>query len=192
MFLRHHQGWDIVCMLIWRSKHYSIILALLLVFVSPSQAMAQPDSHFSHLDIDKNGSVSLAESEAAASESFKGLDTNRDGDVTRIEYTSKIKASMAGKDIADSERKRAERVLSRRFSAIDLDQNDIVTQAEFMQDNARQHKELDNNGDGNVTPEDVEAKQAVWREEFKNRTEEQRKADKEAIPMNDNGIVPVE
>ncbi len=135
------------------------------------QAQAQEDP-FAHVDTDKNGAISLEESAAASLKSFEALDSDKDGKITRIEYTATIKTMMKGRDLPEIERRRAERVLSRRFTAIDKDQDDVITKEEFLEDNAAQQKDLDADGNGEVTPQEVEAKQAQWRDEYNARPKE--------------------
>lgn len=156
--------------------HLLGFLAFLSLLWFPFVALAQDnDAMFRQVDTNQDSAISLEESNRAASAAFSGLDANNDGKITRLEYTGKMKDALAERDVAEDERLRAERILSQRFTAIDEDQDDVISQFEFLHDNERQQKEMDLNADGKVTQEEITGKQEQWREDFKKKREEQRK-----------------
>ena len=150
-----------------------LILPILLSVAPP--ASAQEVDPFTQLDLDRDGAVTPAEAQDQATKSFNGLDIDRDGQITRLEYTDHVKKMMEENAAPDDQRMRVERVLSKRFTEMDLDKDDRVSSDEFLKDTMAQQDEMDLDNDGRVTKAEVDEVQKMRREKFHRERAEARK-----------------
>lgn len=156
--------------------HRAALFLILPILLSVAPlASAQEVDPFAQLDADRDGAVTPAEAQDQAKKSFNDLDIDRDGQITRLEYTDHVKKMMEENAAPDDQRMRVERVLSKRFTEMDLDMDDRVSSDEFMKDTISQQDEMDIDDDGRVTKAEVDEVQKRRREKFHRERAEARK-----------------
>lgn len=111
------------------------------------------------LDADQDGTIS-AEEIANAPESLASLDQNNDGELTRDELRPPPPEGAENEEGGDEERPRRERNRRGRMgpppvvAALDADRNGVIS-AEEIENSPEALTELDKNGDGDLTPEEL-------------------------------------
>lgn len=149
-------------------KNLKLLAALGCLVMAPALAQdaPPPGGHFSGLDTDGDGALSLAEAEAGAprlAANFASLDADGDGLVTRAE----MQASR--ERFREDRGQRAEE----RFSALDTDGDGALSVAEAAAAPglAKNFERLDADGDGALTHGELKAAGKQFREERREQAE---------------------
>ena len=108
------------------------------------------------IDANNDGNISLKEAQALAAKQFSLYDRNKDGSVDMKEYRVPFDALAKAKKFDAKKKQQDEIVIKESFTRIDSDKNGKISKAEFMNDSYLRHKTLDANGDGQVTPKEIE------------------------------------
>ncbi|MBM0105715.1 hypothetical protein JM946_13200 [Steroidobacter sp. S1-65] len=105
-------------------------------------------------DDDGDGKVSRAEYDATRKLRFTATDLDRDGSLTLDEYVNEY-AVRLDRDIAD-ERNASLKQTDTRFKALDKDEDEFISRAEYDASGERAFVHLDRNKDGRITQDDAE------------------------------------
>jgi Ca2+-binding EF-hand superfamily protein len=105
-------------------------------------------------DADGDGKVPRAEYEAVRVERFASADENRDGALNAAEYVNEY-ALRLDREVAD-ERTASIKQTHTRFRALDKDEDNFVSRAEYDASGVRAFEKLDQDRDGRITQQDPE------------------------------------
>lgn len=139
-----------------------VFLVLLLMTVSFSVAGAAEKKAESKVrpamvDVNKDGSISVTESQTLAQSQFRMYDRDLDGMITLEEYRVPFNALAKVKKY-DAVRKAAEeKYVDESFSRIDASKDSKIDKDEFLRDAALRHRMMDGNHDGLVTEKEIES-----------------------------------
>ena len=122
---------------------------------APPQGPTQLPSWFKEIDTGNTGVVNREQFIAHRMKAFDQLDTDKDGVLTRAEFAKLAEPPFASPppDPATLGRRRA--LYDQQFSAIDTNDDGRVSRAEFQTSVALSFRELDIDGDGRATREEV-------------------------------------
>ncbi len=142
--------------------------ALTLALAVPMIAQAgghKGGKHFEQMDTNGDGTITRAEVELQAIESFGKSDTNADGFLTQEELKAAHEAHRAEMKAKKAERedKMAEKS-AERFAAADTDSDGRWNQAEYVAHRLEPFAKVDTDGDGNITAAEQEAAKAKMKE----------------------------
>ncbi|MCB9978729.1 MAG: EF-hand domain-containing protein [Rhodospirillales bacterium] len=162
-----------------------------LAFLAPAAAFACPPEGrgmpmMEKVDTDKDGSISMAEADAAAKTHFEAMDENKDGSLSLAEFDKAPRPhGMDGKEGAgqgkkgpDSDRgqmrgdMRGEglgMMREKRFESMDADKDGKVSQAEFLAGAKKRHEWMDTNKDGTISKEEMQARREKMKEKRQDR-----------------------
>lgn len=127
-----------------------------------AQAQAKPTKKVTtpEIDQDKNGKVSLAESQKYAEKEFTVYDRNKDLAISLNEFQAPLEIIAKVKKYTPAQKTEQAKFISYGYTRMDGDKSGTVTKAEFMKDAERRHSAMDQNKDGEVTPDEVKSLQA--------------------------------
>ena len=98
-----------------------------------------------HSDLNKDGMITPAETEAMGAVKFLQLDTDGDGTITEAEMLAAEQAKIARK-------------IAKKFARLDQNGDGRVERAEFDDHSAARFVRLDTNGDGMISGEEISAR----------------------------------
>ncbi len=151
--------------------------ACLIPAISQAKPQGEPGSHqgpppnlgqmFKHLDTDENGSISKAEAEAADAkrlvEHFDEIDADSDGEITKQEF------AQCHKDRAENRKDQR----GEHLKDLDTDKSGTISLNEAKDGDAKRlvqnFDQIDANGDGKITKEEMKAAAQKMRERRKNK-----------------------
>lgn len=129
------------------NKYIATGAALLVLAMSTAPAMAGGGKgrFMKHFDTNNDGSVNMAEFNAAAAERFKRMDSDANGILSKDEFRAHMRAKK-------DERKQ------KKFARMDTNGNGSVERDEFLAHKQakaeRKFTRMDKNGDGSVSKEE--------------------------------------
>ncbi|MHB0953087.1 MAG: EF-hand domain-containing protein [Allorhizobium sp.] len=115
-----------------------------------SMMMMPGRGRFPIVDADENGVVTPEEAASAAEEVFAAMDADDNGELTLEEYMTVRMGPMDGWNKTRQAAREQEK--TGRFGEMDLDKNDMVSQAEFLAGAKAHFAAADTDKDGKVTP----------------------------------------
>lgn len=167
-------------------KKYTVTGTALLVLAmtaAPAIAGDGKGRFMKHFDTNNDGSVNMAEFNAAAAERFKSMDSDASGAISKDEFRDYMRsrkderkqkrfARMDGNANGSIEREEylahARSKAERKFSRMDKDANGSVSKEEYSSCNKGKHQKkrmftrMDENADGQVTKNESHAAWSKW------------------------------
>lgn len=158
-----------------------------LAFLAPAAAFACPPEGrgmpmMEKVDTDKDGSISMAEADAAAKARFEAMDENKDGSLSPSEFDKAPRPDgMNGKEGAGQGRKAPDSgrgpmrgegrgmMREKRFESMDADKDGKVSEAEFLAGAKKRHEWMDTNKDGKISKDEMQARREKMKEKWQDR-----------------------
>lgn len=127
--------------------------------ISQAECVACRETWFKEMDTNNDGKLSADEINAGADKSFAAMDADKDGVVTVEEYV----VFFAGKD-APKDQPAAAACGDKKsiFEKQDANNDGVITVGEIVVYRTAQFKDLDANGDGKLSADELKASRAKW------------------------------
>ena len=129
---------------------------------------------FDRMDKDGDGKISQSEAEANAMSRFKDIDANGDDVVNDEDIDARIDAMKEeNPDVPDQRFERQKQVLKAQFKRLDDNGDGKLSADEYKQSAMSRHENLDKDGNGLVTKEEIQKVRQQMQKQIKKQRQKQ-------------------